>query len=199
LVLAGVPVVAIAPADLRTDILQVVTDDFTTCEAMTRALCSLGHRKIAFIAGHPNHRAVGLRLEGFRAAISGLGLSINNEYIVQGFNTFESGEAAGAALLALPEPPTAIFAANDDMAAGVMRAALKFGVSIPGSLSVVGFDDIPLAIQVWPALSTVKQPIEAMSAKAVNLLIARLKGEPDIPVEVLIKSELMLRESTGSA
>ncbi len=199
LVLAGVPTVAIAPADLRTDILQVITDDFTTCVAMTRALCSLGHRKIAFIAGHPNHRAVGLRLEGYRAAISGVGLAIHEEYIVQGFNTFESGEAAGAALLALPEPPTAIFAANDDMAAGVMRAALKFGVSIPGSLSVVGFDDIPLATQVWPALSTVKQPIEAMSAKAVNLLIARLKGELDIPVEVLIKSELMLRESTGSA
>ncbi len=196
---AGIPTVAIAPADLRTDILQVITDDFVTCVAMTRVLWSLGHRKIAFIAGHPDHRAVGSRLEGYRSAINALGLSINDEYIVQGFNTFESGEAAGTALLSLQEPPTAIFAANDDMAAGVMRAALKFGVSIPGSLSVVGFDDTPIASQAWPALSTIKQPIEAMSAKAVSLLIARLRGELDIPTEVLIKSELMLRESTGAA
>ena len=84
------------------------------------------------------------------------------------------------------------------MAAGVMRTALKFGVPIPSNLSVVGFDDIPLASQVWPALSTVRQPIEAMSAKAVQLLIARLKGESDIPGHVMIKSELVLRGSTGS-
>jgi len=82
------------------------------------------------------------------------------------------------------------------MAAGVMRTALKFGVSIPSDLSVVGFDDIPLANQVWPALSTVRQPIEAMSAKAVQLLIAHLRDEPNIPVNVMIKSELVLRGTT---
>jgi LacI family transcriptional regulator len=195
---AGVPIVAIAPADLRKDILQVVTDDFKTCVAMTRVLYGLGHRKIAFIAGHPEHRAVGLRLEGFRAAMHELMLPISDEYIVQGYNTFESGERAGASLLTLPDPPTAIFAANDDMAAGVMRVAFRFGVSIPDSLSIVGFDDIPLATQVWPELSSVRQPIEAMSAKAVELLIAKLKGETDIPVDVLLKSGIMLRGTTGT-
>ena len=198
LVAADVPTVLVSPAELRDDMLQVLTDDQTTCIAMTRALYALGHRRIAFVAGHPDHRAVGLRLEGYRTALQELGLPVREEYVAQGYNTFESGEAAGAALLALPEPPTAIFAANDDMAAGVMRTALKFGVPIPGSLSVVGFDDIPLASQVWPALSTVRQPIEAMSAKAVQLLIARLKGEPDIPMHVMIKSELVLRGTTGS-
>jgi LacI family transcriptional regulator len=198
LVASGVPTVLVSPATLRDDTLQVFTDDQTTCIAMTRALYALGHRRIAFVAGHPDHRAVGLRLEGYRTALQELGLPVRPEYIAQGYNTFESGEAAGAALLALPEPPTAIFAANDDMAAGVMRTALKFGVPIPSSLSVVGFDDIPLASQVWPALSTVRQPIEAMSAKAVQLLIARLKGESDIPGHVMIKSELVLRGSTGS-
>lgn len=198
LVAAGVPTVLVSPAEVREDMLQVLTDDQTTCIAMTRALYALGHRRIAFVAGHPDHRAVGLRLDGYRSALQELGLPVRNEYIAQGFNTFESGEAAGAALLSLPETPTAIFAANDDMAAGVMRTALKFGVSIPGSLSVVGFDDIPLASQVWPAMSTVRQPIEAMSAKAVQLLIAHLRGEPDIPLSVMIKSELVLRGTTGS-
>uniref|UniRef100_UPI002637CE92 substrate-binding domain-containing protein n=1 Tax=Arenimonas sp. GDDSR-1 TaxID=2950125 RepID=UPI002637CE92 len=74
----------------------------------------------------------------------------------------------------------------------------KFGVSVPGNLSVVGFDDIPLASQVWPALSTVRQPIEAMAAKAVQLLIAKLRGEQDIPMEVMIRSELVLRETTSA-
>jgi LacI family transcriptional regulator len=84
------------------------------------------------------------------------------------------------------------------MAAGVMRIAHKFGVSVPGNLSVVGFDDIPLASQVWPALSTVRQPIEAMAAKAVQLLIAKLREQRDIPVEVMIRSELVLRETTSA-
>lgn len=197
LVEAHVPVVAIAPAEARPDIVQVMTDDERTCIAMTRALHALGHRRIGFIAGHPDHRAVGLRLKGYRSALRDLDLPMREDYIVQGYNSFESGEVAGAALLALPQPPTAIFAANDDMAAGVMRIAHKFGVSVPANLSVVGFDDIPLATQVWPALSTVRQPIEAMAAKAVQLLVARLRGEQDIPVTVLIRSELVLRETTS--
>ena len=198
LVAAAVPMVAIAPAELRDDIVQVVTDDFRACVAMTRALYALGHRRIAFIAGHPDHRAVGLRLNGFRTAIAKLGLPDNPDYIAQGYNSFDSGEVAGAALLSLPVPPTAIFAANDDMAAGVMRIAHKLGISIPGQLSVVGFDDIPLANQVWPALSTVRQPIEPMAAMAVQLLIAKLRNAKDIPSDVLIRSELVLRETTGN-
>jgi LacI family transcriptional regulator len=194
---SGVPTALISPAELRADMLQVVTDDRDISIAMTRTLYALGHRRIAFIAGHPEHRAVGLRLEGYSSALFELGLPMQKEYIAQGYNTFESGEAACAALLTLPVPPTAIFAANDDMAAGVMRTALKFGVSIPSRLSVVGFDDIPLANQVWPALSTVRQPIEAMSAKAVQLLISHLRGESDIPMNVMIKSELVLRGTTG--
>ena len=196
LVEARVPLVAIAPAEVRADIVQVITDDERACFAMTRTLFALGHRQIAFIAGHPDHRAVGLRLEGYRSALKEMGLPQNEDYIVQGFNSFESGEVAGAALLSLSQPPSAIFAANDDMAAGVMRVAYKFGISVPGQLSVVGFDDIPLASQMWPALSTVRQPIEAMAARAVKLLVARLRGEQELPIEVLIKSELVLRETT---
>jgi LacI family transcriptional regulator len=176
----------------------VITDDERACFAMTRTLFALGHRQIAFIAGHPDHRAVGLRLEGYRAALKEMGLTENEDYIAQGYNSFESGEVAGAALLSLSQPPSAIFAANDDMAAGVMRIAYKFGISVPGQLSVVGFDDIPLASQMWPALSTVRQPIEAMAARAVKLLVARLRGEQELPMEVLIKSELVLRETTVS-
>lgn len=198
LVAADVPVVAIAPAEIRGDILQVVTDDERACVAMMRALYALGHRRIAFIAGHPDHRAVGLRLQGYRMAMAELGLPLEEEYVVQGFNSFDSGEVAGAALLALSRPPTAIFAANDDMAAGILRTAHKFGVDVPGNLSVVGFDDTPLASQVWPALSTVRQPIEAMAAKAVQLLIARLRGQRDIPVDVMIRSELVLRDTTSA-
>lgn len=198
LVEARVPLVAIAPAEVRADIVQVITDDERACFAMTRTLFALGHRQIAFIAGHPDHRAVGLRLEGYRAALKEMGLPENEDYIAQGYNSFESGEVAGAALLSLSQPPSAIFAANDDMAAGVMRIAYKFGISVPGQLSVVGFDDIPLASQMWPALSTVRQPIEAMAARAVKLLVARLRGEQQLPMEVLIKSELVLRETTVS-
>jgi LacI family transcriptional regulator len=166
---------------------------------MTEYLISMGHRDIAFVAGHPDHVAVCTRTAGFLEAMQAAGLSVPDDFVYAGLNSFESGEQAGAALLAKPERPTAIFAANDEMAAGVCVAARHRGLDIPRDLSVCGFDDIPIAIQVWPALTSVTQPIQDMAEKAAELLIRQIK-EPDSAVEyVEIRSELMVRESTYRA
>ena len=174
LVAAGVPTALVSPAELRDDMLQVVTDDKATCIAMTRALYALGHRRIAFIAGHPDHRAVGQRLEGFRSALQELGLPVRDEYIAQGYNTFESGEAAGAALLALPEPPTAIFAANDDMALGALQVVQEQGLDI----AIVGFDALPEAlasVRDGGLLATIEQMPGGQSRMAMHEMVKFLR------------------------
>ncbi len=109
---------------------------------------------------------------------------------------FASGVAAAESLLALGARPTAIFASNDEMAAGVLQVAHRRGVPVPGELSVAGFDDVPLAAQVWPPLTTVHQPIREIATLATALLIDTLVGEPPLSTRFELPTELVLREST---
>ncbi len=192
-----VPVTLVSPVGVRVDCSSVQTNDQEAAKLITQYLIDLGHRDIAFVAGHPDHAAVRTRTAGFLEAMQTAGLSIPEHFVFSGLNSFESGEQAGAALLNRTHRPSAIFAANDEMAAGVCVAARHFGLDIPKDLSVCGFDDIPIAIQVWPALTSVNQPIQAMAEKATGLLIRQIK-EPDLPVEHLqIRSELVVRGSAG--
>ena len=101
---------------------------------------------------------------------------IVNDYIVDGDFTYKSGLDAALALLNLPNAPTAIFASNDDMAAGVVTAAYMKGMTVPKDLSVAGFDDTEIATNIWPQLTTIRQPISDMSARAVKLLAAHIQG-----------------------
>jgi LacI family transcriptional regulator len=111
--------------------------------------------------------------------------------------SFESGKTAARALLDLREPPTAIVASNDDMAAGTIFEARERGLSIPGDLSVVGFDDTPIASHIWPPLTTVRQPIVEMAEAITSLLIRRLKGEQVEPLGQPFACHVVTRASTG--
>ncbi len=109
--------------------------------------------------GRPNHGSSHDRLAGYQSAIEAAGIAYDPTLIEQGLYNFESGYAASRRLLALSEPPTAIFASNDHMAMGVLTAAHEQGIAVPGGLSVAGFDDTPMARFAWPPLTTVRQPI----------------------------------------
>lgn len=193
----GVPFVLISPADESNRDRSVFTNDRESSAEMTRYLVSLGHRRIGFVMGHPDHRAVGNRYLGYRDGLRSGGLKLDRKIVRQGDNSFESGEKCGRRLLDREDPPTAIFASNDDMAAGVMKAAHEMGLAIPGKLSVAGFDDVPLASRIWPALTTIRQPIEEMAVRAANLLLRQLRAETLDGIEHTIASTLVVRKSTG--
>lgn len=194
-----IPFVRIAPT-LNKDISPYVeTNDEEAAYDMTCQLITLGHKHIGFICGHPDHKAVAHRYEGYKAALVENNIALNPAWVVQGFNSFQSGEACARILLAEKLRPTAIFAANDDMAAGVMMVAHQQGIDIPAELSVAGFDDTPVAHQIWPALTTVRQPIQQMARKATDLLIKQLKGKDvQLPASIL-SSTLIVRDSIGPA
>jgi LacI family transcriptional regulator len=194
----GMPFVRIAPADSNDIENSIYTNDEQACAEMTTYLHSLGHTDIGFIIGHPDHGAVGHRYRGYKSGLEQCGLVLRKKLIAQGYNSFESGIDCAVELLDLDKPPTAIFASNDDMAAGVIKVAHDRGMRIPADLSVAGFDDIPLASYIWPALTTIRQPIQKMASAAANLLMMKL-GDQQRDIEMTIESELVIRESTGPA
>jgi LacI family transcriptional regulator len=129
------------------------------------------------------------------------GLPIDQELVAQGYFDFESGIIAGRQLLALKQRPTAIFAANDDMAAAVLHVAHEMNIEVPGQLSVAGFDDTPLSQYVWPSLTTVRQPVSDMARLATLQLIDRIRkrGQTNKPAVSAMFCSLVIRESTGKA
>src|SRR5438270_6638271 len=130
---------------------------------MTEHLIEQGHRVIGFIVGHPSHIASSLRLRGFRSALEQHGIDFDPAYVKQGYFVYESGLEAARELLTLPKPPTAVFASNDDMAAGVLLAAHELSIPVPQRLSVAGFDDTYNSRIVWRWPTTVHQPIYDLS------------------------------------
>jgi len=197
----GIPVVTVAMGKPREDGLNVRIDDRAAALEMTRYLLDLGHRDIGFIKGHPNHIASHDRYRGFCDALAEVGIAPETAPAEQGYFSYRSGLIAGERLLARPTPPTAIFASNDDMAAATMSVAHRRGMTVPGDLSIVGFDDTALATSVWPELTTVKQPIAAMAEAALELLIAGLRvhrsGSTRKFAERVLSHALIVRESAG--
>lgn len=192
------PYVRIAPDNPEKGSSAVRTNDRAAVADLTRYLVSLGHRRIAYITGHPDHKAVGQRLEGYRDGLQSSAIKFSAALVQQGNNSFVSGEECARKLLVRKLRPTAIIAANDDMATGVLRVAHEMGLKIPEDLSVAGFDDIPIASQVWPSLTTIRQPIKAMGETATLLLISQLHDRDTKRKTVEIDSHLVLRESTGT-
>lgn len=195
----SVPFVRVAPTLEKALSPYVETNDSEATYDMTCKLIAMGHSRIGFICGHPDHRAVTLRFDGYKAALQEHNIALDESLIAQGLNSFESGEACARELLARTPRPTAIFAANDDMAAGVMMVAHKMGITIPAELSIAGFDDTPVAHQLWPALTTVRQPVRAMAKKATELLIKELRGKSVQMPASLLNSSIIERDSTGPA
>ncbi|MEO6715687.1 MAG: LacI family DNA-binding transcriptional regulator [Novosphingobium sp.] len=134
-------------------------------------LIGLGHQRIGLVEGPDGFRSAFERREGWREAMQAHGLACGPELVAQGSYTFETGLAAGKRLLDLPLPPSAVFASNDVMAAGVVHVARARGLDVPGDLSVVGFDDTAIAATIWPPLTTVRWPIRTMARSAALKLI----------------------------
>jgi LacI family transcriptional regulator, galactose operon repressor len=192
----SLPFVRIAPNRLKHPSPFVDVDDQAAAREMTEYLIGIGHRRVAFIVGNPDHYASGRRLDGYKAALKRHGIAYRDEYVRQGFFVFESGLESGHALLGMAEPPTAIFASNDDMAAGVLMAAHQRGVEVPGRLSVAGFDDAPIARIVWPRLTTVFQPAYDLAYSATDMLLELLKT-PKVSKSLQLDYRLVCRASTG--
>jgi DNA-binding LacI/PurR family transcriptional regulator len=137
------------------------------------------------------------RIDGYRAALETAGEPLAPELVRRGTFLVESGHDEGHALLSLPNPPTAIFAGSDLMAFGVFEAARQRGLRVPEDLSVVGFDDLPLAKSAWPPLTTVRQPLQEMAALATRTVLAMGRGEVPETKRVELATELIVRESTA--
>ncbi|WP_049722222.1 LacI family DNA-binding transcriptional regulator [Gilvimarinus polysaccharolyticus] len=199
LVSAGIPFVRLSPTEYKDACPYVQTNDQEAAYDMTCRLIELGHRRIGFIVGHPDHRAVTQRYTGYVAALKENDLVLDKSLVVQGYNSFDSGRECARELLSSATPPSAIFASNDDMAAGVIIEAHHRSITMPAELSVAGFDDTPVAHQIYPSLTTVRQPIAEMAAKAVDLLLKQLKGKSvQIPAAIM-SCRILERESTGEA
>jgi LacI family transcriptional regulator len=195
----GTPLVRLSPGTANGKQLSVVTNDREISAEMTRYLASLGHKQIAFITGHASHKAVGNRYLGYRDGLEQRGLKFSERLVAAGNNSIGSGEECALKLLSLKHRPTAIFAANDDMAAGVIRIADRLGIKVPEELSVAGCDDIALARQIYPALTTINQPLSAMAERAANALIASVREKRALLGTESVAATLRIRESTGPA
>jgi LacI family transcriptional regulator len=195
----GTSFVRISPGKTNGNQPYVATNDREASAEMTRYLASLGHTKIAFIKGHSNHKAVGNRFLGYQDGLVQSGLEFSEQLVTGGDNSIRSGEACAEKLLQLEDRPTAIFAANDDMAAGVVRIADRLGIRVPEDLSVAGCDNIALAQQIYPALTTINQPLAAMAEQAATMLIEHLRRHEALEGAEIVPGALKIRESTGPA
>lgn len=192
------PYVRISPSDAFERSPSVRIDDVAAAEAMTDHLLDLGHRRIGFILGPDDHTASARRLEGHRRALARRGIAFDAALLAKGGFLFGGGLRATQALLAQAERPTAIFASNDHMALGAISAAHQAGLSIPGQIAIAGFDDGEAARQVWPMLTTIRQPMAELGQTAAALLIARSgRGGAEAPFEaVQLDYALVVRGST---
>lgn len=180
----GVRYVRIAPASDHARSPSVSIDDAAAAAAVAQRFWDQGHRRFGILNGQPDHGASHSRRQGFIGRLGELAPDIVVTEAYGGFE-FEGGIAGGRALLSGPRRPTAVFAANDDMAAGFMVACSEQGLKVSDDISVIGFDDSWMAMSVWPYLTTVFQPIEAMAAEAINLLLDRDETRPPYSARIL--------------
>jgi LacI family transcriptional regulator len=198
---AKIPFIAVATGRPEADGLSVRINDFEAAAAMTRYLLSLGHRRLGFIVGAPNQTASAQRYAGFAAALHENQLEVRRDWVKQGSFSYRSGLLAAEQLLAAQDRPSAIFASNDDMAAATIAVAHRLGLDVPADLTIVGFDDTPLATTIWPALTTVRQPVAAMARKAMELLLEEIRlrgtGRTLEPLQQFLNFSLVKRDSSA--
>lgn len=197
LVRAGVPLVVVDPRVRGdADLAVVAATNFRGGLDATAHLVGLGHRRVATITGPQEQDNAVARLAGYRTALIRAGLPVDEELVVGGAYGVDAGFRATAVLLRLDDPPTAVFAASDDTAIGVLRAARERGVRVPEDLSVIGFDDLPVAAWLDPALTTVRQPLAEMGDAAVALVHRARSGGPGSS-HLELATDLVVRGSTA--
>lgn len=195
----NVPVVVVDPAGSPTlDVPTVGATNWIGGLRATEYLISLGHRRIGFIAGQPQLLCSRARLDGYRAGLEAAGLPVIDTLIQEGDFYHESGFLGGEALLALADPPTAIFASSDQMALGVYEAVRRRGLRVPDDVSVVGFDDLPEVRWSSPPLTTVRQPLAEMGILAARTVLRLAQGEKIESPRIELATELVIRDSTGA-
>ncbi|UOQ93303.1 LacI family transcriptional regulator [Halobacillus shinanisalinarum] len=176
----------------------VSIDNINSSKKATEHLISLGHKRIAHLTGPLYSLISKNRCKGYRRAMIENGLEIYSNLILEGDFTYESGYKQMKKLLDLENPPTAVFAASDDMAMGVVNAAKHHGLNVPGDLAVVGFDNIKFSSIFDPPLTTIAQPMFGMGKRAMELLIRKFKGESLSQTEHVLPDKLIIRESCGT-
>lgn len=179
------------------DVPTVQIDNRAAAAKATGYLIDLGHRRIAFVKGPNDSPLTIARLYGHQRALRAAGISLRKSYVIDGDFSAESGLAAAEGLLALAQPPTAIFCSNDEMAIGAIRMLHSRGVSVPGQISVMGFDDIPLARYMQPPLSTILQPKLEMGREAMKILCDLLEGRAPVKLAHTMPFHLIVRDSTA--
>ncbi|HKU16135.1 MAG TPA: LacI family DNA-binding transcriptional regulator [Steroidobacteraceae bacterium] len=195
----GCPYIRVLAAALDDPKNLIMSMDRESAAEVAEHLAKLGHERIAMIMGPRSFRSAIERLEGFADALAARGRSLPPEFVAEGSYTFESSVACADALLSRTPRPTAIFAANDETAAGVYRSAYGRGLKIPDDLTVIGFDDSPLASRLCPSLTTMRQPIRDMGRMAAEKLVAKVSGlESGAAIAATtVLPHLIVRESSG--
>lgn len=194
-----VPMVVIGESMSALGVCSVSCGDHHGITLSCEHLYSLGHRKIAFVGGPSDLATARRREQAYRDFCRKKKIAVPQGFIQPGDYTMKSGRAAGLSLLRMKERPTAIIAANDMMAYGIMESARELGVRIPNELSLVGFDDLPTATERYPALTTVHQPVSAMGERGAELLVEALRNRTNPHGQVRLDVTLVERESSGPA
>lgn len=190
----GFPCVLINQDPLSPEILSITITDYQGAYDATKYLLQLGHRRIAFVAGPPDEAGSAKRYRGYTDAMIEAGITLDESLVIPGNFTALGGEKAAMELLSRPERPTAIFAASDNMARGVIQACARLGIRIPHDVSLVGFDDIRAASQTNPPLTTVKQPLRQIGQAAMRLALSTIRKENNV-TGLILQTSLVLRDS----
>ncbi|MFT4178430.1 MAG: LacI family DNA-binding transcriptional regulator [Thermomonas sp.] len=176
----------------------VYVDDRDAAYDITEHLIQLGHQRIGFLWGGKSHGSSWERHKGYEDALRDYGIALDPDLVVEGDYSFDDGFRGARRLLALPQPPTAIFGSNDEIAAGVLAAARSGGLNVPYDLSIAGFEDSPFSKQSWPPLTTAKQATEEIARHAARRLLHDIREEPDAPApNEGFSPELVVRGSTA--
>ena len=191
------PSVRVSPSRHNDNFVSIRIDEYRAAFEMTRKLIEMGHEDIGFLKGPENQDGAMQRYAGFQDAMQQAGIAINKRWVEAG--DFSPGPAreAGKKMLARKSRPTAIFASNDDMAAGLYTAAHEAGLCIPDDVSIVGFDDQPIAQSLWPSLTTVHQPIIDMAERAVSLIASKNATSPQ-GRDIIFPFEIVMRDSLAT-
>lgn len=194
----GIPLAIVDPAgDPPEGVPSIGSANWTGGLMATRHLIDLGHRRIAAITGPDDMMCSLARIDGYRSAMNAAGLPIDPAWVRYGDFHTSGGETHTAELLALPDPPTAIFAGSDLQALGAIAAAARAGLSVPHDLSIVGYDDIPIVQHTTPQVTTVHQPLRRMGEEATRLVLRMADGEHPETLHVDLATHLVVRASTA--
>jgi LacI family transcriptional regulator len=191
------PFISLSPKDRTQDRPFVTTSDKRGALEITNYLLSLEHNRIGFIHGPVEQLAPHDRFAGYQQALAEAGICFDPDLVAYGDDHFSSGVSAAQKLLTIEPHPSAIFSNNDEMAAGAMASIFEAGMRVPEDISIAGFDNIPLAEQIWPPLTTVEQPIFEMAEQATTHLIKMLNSEKDFQGDLKIPTKLIVRKSTA--